>query len=642
MCIFNKTLDIMRTISARQPFIWLLMLLSALQAASGQEGGLPIPPGLQQAYELGTRSPDGRPGENYWQNRADYDLRVQFDPVSRKIAGTGTVTYFNNSPDTLDYLLLMLLPDLYREGNPRDFRVARNDEHPGTLIRELRINGRPIHAERGGREMLYGATSAWLRLPEAMPARSSLSMDITWEYTLNKGSHMRTGQVGNGSFFVAYWFPRIGVYDDVSGWNDYLYSGVGEFYNDFGDFDVEITVPANFVVWATGELQNPEAVLAGPILERYRAARQSREVIPIIGEEDLDGPLTQDDPFIAWSYSAANVTDFAFALSDRYRWDGLTMPAGPDGAPVFISAAYDPASDDFHQVAYLAGQAIGYMTTRLPGLPFPYPAITVFNGLDEMEYPMMVNNISNRDLAETFKLTAHEVCHSYFPFLTGCNERKYAWMDEGLTSYFDYLLTRDLGDGGAYVYFTDLYLAIRGSEADLPLITSSDIIRAPDYYALSYAKAAFFYAVLRDEVGKEAFREIIGEFTSRWSGRHPTGYDLIRTFSDSYGEDLTWLFRPWFNEFGMPDLGIGKVERTEDGYSVTVSNAGSLPAPVRLLATFPDGTTTLFTRPPGTWKEGCTSVDIEIAAPGGLKQLELVQELPMDNNPANDIYRIRE
>jgi hypothetical protein len=450
---------------------------------------------------------------------------------------------------------------------------------------------------------------------------------------------MRTGQVDESSFFVAYWFPRIGVYDDVRGWNDYTYTGVGEFYNDFGDFSVGITVPERFVVWATGTLQNPGSVLSEKVLERYHQARKSEEVIPIIDAGDLGTPVTSAGPRNTWHYSATRVSDFAFALSDHYRWDGLTIPAGPDGSPVFISAAYDPGSDDFRHVAGMAKKAIRYMTGELPGLPFPYPSITVFNGLDEMEYPMMVNDLSNEDLDETFKLTAHEIAHSYFPFLTGCNEREYAWMDEGLTSFFDYHLTRTLSDPGkAYAYFTDYYLDIRGTAADLPLLAATDILRAPDYYALSYAKTVFFYSVLMEQTGRENFRKAIAVFADQWAGKHPTGYDLIQTFSRVSGEDLSWLVQPWFLRTGSVDLALAVVEKTPQGHSVTVENRGSLPAAIRLRVIFADGDTIAVSRPPDAWREGNRSATIRIDDTRTIRRLELTEEFPMDADPGNGVY----
>jgi hypothetical protein len=626
------------------PFLLATLLLMACGPTAGfsQEKADFITANFQRALKMQTRSIDGLPGPTYWQNRADYDIDVSFDPASRQVKGSGTITYQNDSDQTLSYLLLMLLPDLYKQGNPRDFPVLMVDEHPGILIHSLEVNSKRINPSRiNNSEMLYESTYAWIDLPEPLQPGSALNVSVTWEYTLNKGSHMRTGQVDSSSFFVAYWFPRIGVYDDIEGWNPYAYTGVGEFYNDFGDFNVRITVPEGYIVWATGELQNPGSVFSDDLLKRYKEAKKSLEPVRVIGKNDLGKQLTLKGPTLEWAFMAENVNDFAFGLSDHYLWDALIMKAGQMGSKVFVSTAYHEESLDFYKVINMAQTAIAYMTEELPGLPFPYPSITVFNGLDEMEYPMMVNDLSFKNLDESFKLTAHEICHSYFPFLTGCNERKYAWMDEGLTSFFEYNLIRDLVDSTIIsVYFLEEYLDIIGSEKDLPLFTSSEVIRSPDYYSLSYPKAVCFYSVLMEETGRDRFRAIIHEFASRWKGKHPTGHDFLNTISSVLEQDMAWLIRPWFFEFGTVDLGIGEVKKTETGYSVAIEKWGNLPAPIRLTARYADGTTEVLKRKPSVWSDGKQHIIIEIDATNKLEQLELMQDIPFDANSENDFYRL--
>ncbi len=626
------------------PFLLIMLFLIvswSIKSFSQEKGGY-ITTDFQQALKMQTRSNDGLPGPSYWQNRADYDIEVSFDPATRKLKGSGTITYVNNSDQTLNYLLLMLLPDLYKAGNPRDFSVSPGDEHPGIAIRSLQINSKKINPSRiNNPEMLYESTHAWIDLSDPLQKGSSLTLKLQWEYTLNKGSHMRTGQVDSSSFFVAYWFPRIGVYDDIAGWNPYTYTGVGEFYNDFGDFDVRISVPEGYIVWATGELQNPASVLSDDLLRRYKNARKSSEPFRIISRNDLGKQLTQKGPSLEWEFKADNVSDFAFGLSDHYLWDGLVMKAGKKGGDVFISTAYHEASRDFYEVINMARTAIAYMTEELPGLPFPYPGITVFNGLDEMEYPMMVNDLSFENLDESFKLTAHEICHSYFPFLTGCNERKYAWMDEGLTSFFEYNLIRDLVDSTVTsVYFLEDYLDIIGSAKDLPLFTSSDIIRPPDYYSLSYPKAVCFYSVLMEEAGRSGFKEIIREFALRWESKHPTGHDLLNTISDVMEQDMTWLIRPWFFEFGTVDLGIGDVIKTDTGYSIAIDKLGNLPAAIHLSVRYTDGETEVIRRKPSAWLDGDQRCIIEIVTNRKLEELKLIQDIPFDTNNENDGFRL--
>ena len=619
----------------------LILVCLFTPGSFSQKAGFFSPINIHEGYQKSTREPSGHPGKNYWQNRADYTIDVSFDPQTLEISGSEKIVYHNHSGDTLAQLLMLLLPDLYKQGTPRDFRVSPGDEHSGIVIRDFSINSIPVDPSRAGSDrMTYDHTSAWVTLNEPLLPGSSLDIKLSWNYTLNKGSNMRTGQVDQSSFFIAYWFPRIGVYDDLEGWNNYTYTGDGEFYNDFGDFDVKINVPRGFAIWATGELQNPELTLSDKVLKKYNEARNSNKPVQIIEKGFYTNSIaTRDQEIIGWEFKAENVSDFAFGLSDHYLWDAVTLNVGKSGSEVFLSAAYNPGSDDFYHVLGMAQNAIGYMTEELPGLPFPYPSITVFNGTDEMEYPMMVNDLSNDDLNDTYKLTAHEICHSYFPFLTGCNERKYAWMDEGLTSFFEYNMMRDLVDSSMVsIYFLPEYLEILATERDIPLMTPSDMIRDPEYYAISYAKAVCFYSVLQEEIGRDLWKKGLREFVSRWEGKHPTGFDFLNTITDVCQRDLSWLIQPWMFEFGAADLGIGEVEKTSAGYAITVVNHGNLPVPIHMQTEFSDGYHGWVHGKPSAWADGSKSSVIEIVTESELVHAKLIQEIPMDCNPANDEY----
>lgn len=600
----------------------------------------PIP--IQEAYKQKTRHSDGTPGEKYWQNSADYTIDVYFNPKTLIVKGTENITYYNNSPETLESILLMLFPDMYKQGNLRDFVTAGEDEHSGVIIHDIKINSTPINASRSNnKQMIYENTSAWVKLIDPLASGEKLDISISWEYALNAGSHMRTGQVDSSSFFIAYWFPRIAVYDDVDGWNNYTYTGVGEFYNDFGNYNVSITTPQDFLVWATGELQNPSSTFSDEILIKYKQAKKADSVVHIIASEDLLKPLTKKGSgMVTWEFNAENVCDFAFALSDHYLWDALSMNIGINRSPVFISTAFNPKSPDFHQVIAMAEKAMTYFSEEIPGLPFPYPSMTVFNGLDEMEYPMMVNDKSFEDLSESFKLTAHEICHSYFPFQTGCNERKYAWMDEGLTSFFEFNMIRDLVDTNINsVYFLNEYREMQGTERDIPLFTISEVVREPEYYAISYVKAVYFYSVLMDEIGKTRFKEILKEFLARWAGKHPTGHDFINTFSDRNDTDLGWLINPWMFEYGYVDQAIESVNTLDGVYKVHIKNIGNYPAPIYLSVNYEDGSSELIKEKPSVWSKGNIAHVIEIKTTKELQYLELYQDLPMDSNTKNNYYK---
>jgi aminopeptidase N len=256
-----------------------------------------------------------------------------------------------------------------------------------------------------------------------------------------------------------------------------------------------------------------------------------------------------------------------------------------------------------------------------------------------MEYPMMVNDDSYAHLGESFKVTAHEILHSYFPFMTGCNERKYAWMDEGLTSFFDVNMMRDLAvEGMDYPYFIDEYVDLQGTERDIPLITISELIRQPEYFGLSYAKAVSFYTVLMDELGREEFRELIREFADQWKGKHPTGYDLLNTFEHKTGQDLWWLIEPWFFETGSCDLAISDARISDTGYAIDIKRIGNLPTSVRLSITYKDGSQEVITEKPSVWSNEKDVYTLSIPSGKPIKQLELLPIIPMDSNRQNDTW----
>lgn len=598
------------------------------------------PENIQLALKKNTRSTDGAPGPEYWQNRADYAIDVSIDTKTLKVSGQETITYYNNSPDTLFHFLLLLLPDLYKKGNPRDFIVASSDEHNGIVLSGMEVNGKKIDASRNSKALFYQETYAWIIPDQPFNPGSANTISVSWFYTLNAGSHMRTGQIDESSYFLAYFYPRIGVYDDIEGWNPFIYTGVGEFYNDFGDFDVNIAVPGDFVVWATGELQNPEDLLNQDVLLRYKKAHQTSEVITIVDESDIKNKsITTSQAENTWNFKADNVMDFAFALSDHYLWQANTLDLGREGKKVFVSTAFPANSPDFREVIHIAQKSINYMVNELPGLPFPYPCITVFNGLDEMEYPMMVNDLSFEDLESTFKLTAHEICHSYFPFMTGCNERKYAWMDEGLTSFFEYNMIRDLINSNIVsIYFLDYYLEIRGTEKDIPLITQSDLIRPPDYYAISYPKAASMYSEIMNELGREKFKEVLAVFISRWEGKHPTGYDLINTFLDVGGRNLQNILIPWLFEYGYVDIGITGLTQNNGKTHVTVNNSGNYPVGFNLILTYTDHTKEMLTFKPSIWNGNNKQIEIPIDKLKEIASLQIKQDIPTDIYPENNLY----
>ncbi|MFP4470834.1 MAG: M1 family metallopeptidase [Bacteroidales bacterium] len=611
----------------------------------GQQSKYYLPVNFKDAYRSDTRSLDGRPGKAYWQNRADYRIEVALDPENYRISGTETITYVNHSPYTLEYLVLHLLPDLYKEGGARDFDIDARDAHEGLMIEKMTIDGVSVVKNNRGRLILPKPTGMYVYLPEPLKPAKQTSIDVKWNYELNKYSHYREGVVNDSSFFVAYFYPRVAVFDDIDGWNDWDYTGTTEFYNDFGDYDVTVEVPGNYLVQATGVWQNPEEILQPDMLERYRIAHSSDQVVSIAEMKDIrTGRVTRPETAHRWHFKAENVTDFAFGTSNHYLWDGTSLLVDSlSGRRVFIDALYHPDSEDFYEVAKIAREAIWNMSYLFPAIPFPYPKMTVFNGLSQMEYPMMVNDISMHDLSEAIKLTVHEIFHSYYPFYTGLNETKYAWMDEGLTSYGESVIASRM-DAGNYAgyYFFDDYKDHAGHNYDVPLFVCSEILRGPVYYTNSYPKGAAFFGILHDYLGNDAFLNALQEFTVRWQGKHPTPYDLIFTFEDATGEDLSWLIRPWLFEFGYVDIAVRAVIKNEEQQVVHIEKTGQYPAPFSAKIVFDDGSEEIFVKNAGVWKSGNSVYELRVLLDREIRSVELTNLTGMDVDLTNNRYPLTE
>jgi hypothetical protein len=570
-----------------------------------------MPRNLQRAYDNGTRSHDGKPGPQYWQNTAKYVIQANLDPKKRLVSGTATIQYTNNSPDSLTLIRFKLAHDRYRKGSLRDGDVDPADVDDGVTIHALTYNGRRISSAQQRRR----STFLDLRFDkgQAMAAGTTANITIQWSYTMPADKNATRECVCDPStFFVSYWYPQIAVYDDYSGWTSTPYSGQQEFYHDFADYDVTITMPKGYMVWATGEWQNAADLLEKPFLERFNQAHTSTDIVKIFTEEQLKaGGVFKKAKKHVFRYVATEVPDFTFAASDHYNWDATSVEADArTGRRTFVSAAYDTKSKDYYKVARIAADGIHLMSTWLPGYPFPYPSMTVFNGNDGMEYPMMVNDAS---VSENFvtSLTVHEVAHTYFPFMMGINEQEYAWMDEGWANFFDGLLADSLtgqksSGGRGYAFGA-------GMDSDVPPMVHSSLLNGRAYGIASYSRPQNAYLTLYDLLGYETFHRCMVAYMDRWKSKHPIPYDFFNTWNEVSGQNLDWFWKPWFFEWGYPDLGIQDVTRAAgaDMDVILVEKNGTIPVPIHLEITYSDGSTQTVHQTAAVWREGARAVSIE-------------------------------
>jgi hypothetical protein len=610
-----------------------------------QNGNLYIPLEIQQAYANGTRSPNGTPGPNYWQNGSDYQIRVTLEPATRTVRGQESVTYNNNSPDTLRELVIRLYPDIFKKGAIRDEAVDPGDVTDGVNVGAISVNGSKLDLQAGRPLVRRTGTNLFITLSRPLMPKSKLNLEISWDYTIPAKTHIREGTYGENTFFVAYWYPQIAVYDDVHGWDVMNYTGTQEFYNDFSNFDVEITVPKDFLVWATGTWQNPAEVLTGEYLKRYQRATQTDEIVHVVEAKDLrQGGITANKPQNVWKYRAENVPDFAFALSNRYLWDATsTVVDATSGRRTTVGAAYDPKSEDFTQVARFGRESVAYFSTQMPGVPFPYPNLTVFNGSGGMEFPMMVNDGSmGTNLEEAAEVTAHEIAHTYFPFYMGINERRYAWMDEGWASFLPNRIPFRKSAADAQTFTVQrtnaAYLSMyAGKEEEMPMMTPTNLLTGFSYGFATYFRPAVAYATLEEVLGRDKFKGVLQEYMRRWNGKHPMPYDFFYSFNAAAGEDLTWFWRPWFFEKGYPDLAL-RVTPEGNGTKVVVERKGSLPVPVHLQVTYADGTVETYAETARVWKDGAAEFAVEKTFTKPVRTVTLGDSQVPDANPRDNTY----
>lgn len=594
------------------------------------------------ALENQTRSLDGSPGVNYWQNTANYTIEAELFPKENLLKGKATIKYMNNSPDTVRNLVFNLYQDIYRSGNSRDWDIGTDDLHGGTKITRMIIDG--VEMDPANRRQMRTQGTKLVVAATTLPAVEK-TIKIDWEVPIPSTRTVRMGRYGDSVFFVAYWYPQMAVYDDMDGWDMISYGGSVEFYNEFGDIDVRMTLPADYVMWATGLLQNAEEVFHPNIAKRYQDALESDEVVSIITQADYKkGQVSRSKKKNSWHFSAESLPDFSFAAAIGFNWDAVSLVVDKkSGRRTLTDAVYPHGAIHYEKVAEFARHSIQYLSEVIPGIPFPYPQMTNFcNGRPSggMETPMMANNSAPNEESDIFGLTFHEIAHTYFPFAMGTNEKKYAWMDEGWATLWPHVLVDSLYPDRRYIERTmGTYQNNAGVEMDVPPMVPNQLLGA-DYASLrlaSYVRPAVAFHFLEDALGTELFVAALQTFMAVWEGKHPIPHDFYNTFERVAGEGLNWFFKPWFFETAYPDLAIHKV--TNDR-RVVVRNDGGLPLPVQLTFTLVDDSVYEIYHNGAIWKTGDKQIAINIPGDLPVKEIKLGSPRIPDVNQRNNTLHL--
>jgi hypothetical protein len=610
----------------------LALLLCFVNIVSAQVV-LPMPRNIQPLYEANTRTLDGKPGKNYWQNTANYDINVLFDPASLLINGNETITYFNNSPDTLMNILFKLYPNLYAKGAEREAAIDPADAGEGVKIDKVSVTNSKV--------LTYSinGTNMNVTIPPLLP-KQSIVFNIGYHYNLNKASSIRTGQVEENAAFIAYFFPRIAVYDDIDGWNRNQYLGSQEFYNDFCNFKASVTVPKDFVVWATGDLKNCSEVFTSKYCDRIQQAEKNDAITTIIDSSDLlAGGITTDNVANTWRFEANNVTDFVFATTDHYMWKSSSLVVdAASGRRTRVDAVFNAKHKDYFDVLHYNRETVKAMSYTFPKWPYPYSHETVFDGLDQMEYPMMVNDNPTTTSFDAITLTDHEVFHTMFPFYMGINETKYAWMDEGWATIGEWLISPLIDTTIVDDYGIKSYEDNAGSEIDVPITTLTTLQNGSAMFLNSYVKPGLGYLYVKDYLGDALFTKALHYYIGQWHGKHPMPYDFFNCINTSSGKDLNWFWKNWFFDSGTPDLAITDVKRKGTKYTVTIKSKGTKFVPVDLNITFTDNSIAKEHKSIAAWEKGVTTTTISFNAGKEVQKLMLGSTWVPDINKDDNIW----
>ncbi|MGN6154898.1 MAG: M1 family metallopeptidase [Sphingomicrobium sp.] len=608
------------------------------------------------------RSGSGLPGPDYWQNRADYTINARLDPATHSITGTVRIHYTNNSPDTLDVLWLQLEQNLYKPdsrgnlslgGRPGSLSVVPKGFTDGMILDS-------VQATVGGRtaavQPLVSDTRAQLRLPAPLPPASQAEVDITYHYTVPKEPWGgRTGWMdsGNGPIYsIAQWYPRMAVYDDLRGWDTLPYLQQ-EFYLEYGDFDYSVTVPADYIVAGSGELANAAEVLPPAQQARLAQARQSDKTVMIRSVSEPFGSATGTR---TWHFTMHDSRDVAFAASPAFNWDAARMNL--PGARIGLAESVYPveAKNWDRSTEYLKDSVERFSAKWYP---FPWPvAVNVAGPAAGMEYPALAFDPIDADPKSLFAVTAHEIGHSWFPMTVGFNERRNAWMDEGINTFIDVYESDEFNHGefapkrdGEYAPKggnpVDEILAVLSDPDAPPIMSRADTIPEKYRHPVTYFKTALGMVLLREQVlGPDRFDPAFRRFIAAWAFKHPTPADFFRAMDSEAGEDLSWFWRGWFYNNWQLDLAVTGIapfpkDAAFKGSTVTVTSLQKMVMPVTLRVTFADGTKRDVRLPAETWiRQGSTQVPVVSGSPVVRAELDPDHKLP-DSNRSNNLFSVR-
>ena len=631
----------------------LLLLYYILPLQS--QYNLYMPREFQKAYQNKTRSFTGKPGENYWQNTIVYNINVEVVPNSWSITGKQTVVYTNNSNDSLYNIYIKMHPNHYKKGGLRANEIPLEDLTNGMQIADIKLNGESVGIQNINKstnlapenidkvkksdQITITERSSYIRLNLKKPLhpKSKTTISMSWQTQMPSVYVNRMGAYDGKSAFVGYWYPQIAVYDDIDGWDSSEYTGAQEYYTDYSDYYVNITVPSSYTIAATGNLLNPEQVFDIKTIKKYKASKKSTDVVTVLEGNQLEKSNTKK----TWQFKAKHVRDFAFGLSNNFKWIGQSVQL--KSKAVSSNLIYDVKDEKYADgVLEIQKKSLIYLSEEFPGIPYPYDVFTTYMGVPEfdgMEFPMMANNGLSKNKKSNTYMTFHETSHTFFPHLVGVNEIKYSWMEEGWATFFTIKFIQDLYKGtpdeNRQLKSTMRgYLANAGKQWESPLIAPTNHLTIrKGHFQLSYRKPAFMLLALENLLGESVFKKCLKTYIKRWEGKHPTPYDFMFTFNDVSTKNLNWFWTKWIFEYGYADVALKEINNSD----LIINNIGGLPVPLKLKVIYIDGKSTIIEKTPEIWKNNSQTVKINLPNVAKLATVMLISDTFPDTNTKDNI-----
>ncbi|MGN8071189.1 M1 family metallopeptidase [Mucilaginibacter sp. SG564] len=618
-------------------------------------------PGFYTKNGTEYRAASGEPGPKYWQNRADYQLAAKLNDQTNEITGSEVLTYTNNSPQNLGFLWMQLDQNLFKLDSrgtaivpPTGSRNWGRGEafDAGYKIKSVKYAiGKGEFAEA---KFLITDTRMQVFLPKEVTANGG-QVKLKIEYSFNPPNYgsdrMGYQDTKNGRIYtVAQWYPRMCVYDDVMGWNTLPYTGPGEFYLEYGDFDLSITAPANHIVVASGELQNPQEVYTAEQQKRWAEAAQSEKTVMIRTADEVKDPKSRPagKTELTWHFKIKNARDASWASSAAFIIDAAKMdlPSGKKSIAISAYPVESDGNDAWGRSTEYVKKSIEYNSAKW--FEFPYPAATAVAGIvGGMEYPGIVFCGYKAKRNALWGVNDHEFGHTWFPMIVGSNERMYGWMDEGFNTFINTLSTANFNNGEyKNTRATDMHRTgdfLTKPELE-PVMSQPANLKEKNTGTLLYFKPSAGLVLLREQIlGPERFDFAFKTYINRWAFKHPTPDDFFRTIENASGESLQWFWRGWFLNNWRLDVAVSDVKYVDGdaskGAMITIDNLGKMAMPVILEVKTKSGKTDRIKLPVEIW-ERFASWTFKYPSTEEIESVTYDPDKVMpDYNPDNNVWK---